>query len=389
MENNFLSKRKNIKEKIIVIVSIVLACAIITVATYSAVVFFGQKAILKEADAYNKIENRGLIPIKDELGYYTFTLPENDERPFTILQLTDLHLRGTVFSKTADKSVYSAVYKLLENVKPDLVIFTGDVAMSIESPLFNLVLGAKTIGTFMENIGIPWTLTYGNHDTEGIDSTEKSTVSAYLESLEHCIFQKGSTFKKINNSWAPEGNTFINILNSDGSHNTSLALIDSNMRVRVKISKKYDNIHDDQTEWYERELIKLADKYTDSTVENLKTLAFYHIPNVEFNDAYKLYLESSSEVAYIGGEINEPICTAYYKDNLFEKMVNLKSTKGIFLGHDHTNNITLKYRGIVFSYGLSLRYKVENRGGTVITLQKDEVNNLDFKIKKILLSDID
>lgn len=69
-------------------------------------------------------------------------------------------------------------------------------------------------------------------------------------------------------------------------------------------------------------------------------------------------------------------------------MVDLKSTKGVFFGHDHVNDLSLKYRGIVLSYGLTLRYNVDKRGGTIITLEKDETNNLDFLIERIKLIDI-
>lgn len=386
MNKSTLKEKNTLKIKVFVIFLICLSLAIFSVSTYTGVAYFGLQASIKEANAYNKVLNRGLTPVLDELGYYTFTLPENDERPFKILQLTDLHLKGTVFSKKNDKDIFSSVYKIVQSVKPDLIIFTGDVAMPIASPLFDLVLAANTIGTLMENIGIPWTLTYGNHDCEG--GLNKSTVSAYYESLEHCIFQKGPEFKKLNKSWAPEGNTFINILNADGSHNTSLALLDSNMYVKVGKNSNYDNIHDDQTDWYEKELVKLADKYNVSSVENLQTLAFYHIPTIELKEAYDLYLEESSEVSYFGGETNEEICNSYYRGGFFDKMVDLKSTKGVFFGHDHVNDLSLKYRGIVLSYGLTLRYNVDKRGGTVITLEKDEANNLDFLIERIKLIDI-
>lgn len=390
-------RRLSKKQIIILFTSIGLSCLILILAILSAFAYGGLENEIKMASAFSEIINRGMVPKIDELGYYTFTMPEGDDEPFKILQLTDLHIGGTLSSAEKDYKVFSAVYKMVESVKPDLIIFTGDVARPIRSPLCNLLIGMKTIGTLMENIGIPWTITYGNHDCEGMDPKEKSAVSAYLESLEHCIFRKGPTFEKINKSWAPEGNTFINILNSDSSHNTSLVLLDSNMYAKVGSSTVYDNIHDDQVEWYEKEIIKLADKYTDSDIEELQTLAFYHIPNMEFVDAYELYLEGSNEVEYLGGEINEEICNAYYKGKIFDKMVELNSTKGIFVGHDHVNNMSLKYRGIVLSYGLSIDYsaydKIEfstyQRGGTKITLEENEAEGLGFLIDKIKLVDIE
>lgn len=58
-------------------------------------------------------------------GRYEFIKP--DGRDLKILQLTDLHIGGGIFCTGKDKKAFDAVYKMINGVKPDLVVFTGNV----------------------------------------------------------------------------------------------------------------------------------------------------------------------------------------------------------------------------------------------------------------------
>ena len=64
---------------------------------------------------------------------------------------------------------------------------------------------------------------------------------------------------------------------------------------------------------------------------------------------------------------------------MFETMIELGSTKGMFFGHDHLNNIVLEYQGIKLSYGYSVDYFAysgiasvgSQRGCTIINCKTD------------------
>ena len=68
-----------------------------------------------------------------------------------------------------------------------------------------------------------------------------------------------------------------------------------------------------------------------------------------------------------------------HEDNLFETMQELGSTKAIFCGHDHDNNFSIDYKGIRFTYGMSIDYlaypgiykRGSQRGCTVINFSPD------------------
>jgi predicted MPP superfamily phosphohydrolase len=48
------------------------------------------------------------------------------DRPYKILQLTDLHFGFGILSKKQDALGMAAVTKLIKETKPDLIILTGD-----------------------------------------------------------------------------------------------------------------------------------------------------------------------------------------------------------------------------------------------------------------------
>ena len=61
-----------------------------------------------------------------------------------------------------------AVVKTVDRVKPDLVIVTGDMAYPVpfQAGTFNNKREAEMFASMMERLGVYWTITFGNHDTE-------------------------------------------------------------------------------------------------------------------------------------------------------------------------------------------------------------------------------
>jgi len=114
--------------------------------------------------------------------------------------------------------------------------------------------------------------------------------------------------------------------------------------------------------------------------------AFFHIPLTEYRDAWYEYVKNdfkdTENVKFIHGVAGEDgviVFTGEGEDALFETMLELGSTKGIFCGHDHENNFSIEYKGIQLSYGMSIDYlayigisKVgAQRGCKVITYSPD------------------
>lgn len=326
-------------------------------------------------------EGNDSISYNDKSGVYTIVSNEDD---FKILQLTDIHLGGSVLSYDKDLKALSAVYKLIDYTKPDLVIVTGDMTfpVGIFSFSFNNTAPVEQFAAFMRNTGIPWAFVFGNHDTESMSIADGSDLNELYKSLSYKTSRNllyPYVQPKVNGeSIQGRNNQLIEIRNSDGSLNQALFLIDSNAYTGEGFNK-YDYIHDDQVEWYKNEVERL----NKEEGKVISSLGFFHIPLQQYRIAYDLYESGSDEVKYFFGVNDEnlfnKVGTSDYPSKLFDTAVSLGSTKGFFCGHDHYNNMSLEYKGIRLTYGMSIDYlampgiarDTKQRGATLITSHKD------------------
>ncbi len=370
-------KTKKPVRKIFAIIGILLALFIAGTVCATAI---GVSQNTARAESFDKVEiENQLVPEKDADGNWTFTT----DREFKVLQITDVHIGGGWISKAKDEKALNAVAAMITAEKPDLVMVTGDVAypVPVQSGTFNNKSGAKIFAALMEQLGVYWTVCFGNHDTEAYSYYNREKVSDFYANsgFKYCLYQPG-----------PEdvdgyGNQIINIKNSAGKITQTLFVFDSHSYTDGDIFGifwKYDNIKQSQVDWYAENVKKLSEQ-NGSTIPST---AFFHIPLVEQQDAWYEYVENdfndTEDVKYIYGVAGEGGIIVYPgigEDNLFETMVELGSTKGTFCGHDHKNNFCVEYKGIQLSYGMSVDYLAyigidkegSQRGCKVITYSPD------------------
>jgi 3',5'-cyclic AMP phosphodiesterase CpdA len=333
-------------------------------------------------DTFAKVEIEDqLIPEYDENGEAYFTTDED----FKIMQLTDVHLGGSILSITKDKSAMNAIAAMINAEKPDLVVVTGDISYAVPWALtLNNGHAHNMFIRFMENLGVYWTVTFGNHDAEPYDYYNRSDVAGFYEDeeLKYCLFDSGP------DDVYGECNHAITVRSTDGIITKSIIMIDSNAYMEEDVfgfGWIYDNIHQDQIDWY-RNTIESHNAHNKSINPNIEdsveSLLFMHIPIMEVRDAYHEYLaagETDTEnVKHLFGEIGEEDPYVYCSEEaeqMFETILELGSTKAIFYGHDHLNNIVLDYKGVALSYGYSVDYFAyfgidktgSQRGCTIIT----------------------
>lgn len=386
-----LKKRKEVTNKNIVINKtriglVALFLCTITLYLFMKVDFWFLQPYINEMPTVEV--NKHDITYNNDTGVYTIKTNSED---FKILQLTDIHLGGSSFSISKDKKALYSIYELINYTKPDLVIVTGDLVfpVGIMSMSFNNNTPIMQFAAFMRNIGVPWVFAYGNHDTETYAKLTYGEVEHLLKSL---------SFKNSKNLLYPyteppitgRNNQIIELRNQNNELIQALFIMDSNSYTGEGLNE-YDYIHDDQVMWYEEKIKEL----NEQEGKTISSMIFFHIPIEEYKEAYNLYKNGSDEVIYHFGKIGEPkeaLCTSNYSSKLFETALDLKSTKAMFCGHDHYNNISLTYKGIRLTYGLSIDYlaypgienQKEQRGGTLITIHNDE----SFDVSQIKLSDI-
>ncbi len=380
VENNFVWKKKYT-------ISIISVILIITVISYLRRDTFYLQGYINTLPRLQ--QNTVSIEYREDDGVYELYM---DDDEFKILQLTDIHLGGSIYSMRKDRKALEAVYKVIEYTRPDFVVVTGDMTfpMGIMSMSLNNGAPVSQFAAFMRNLNVPWAFTFGNHDTEIISTYNEEGLCGILESLS---FKVSGTllYPYKQPDITGRNNQVIEIYNKDGSFNQALFLIDSNAYTGEAIND-YDYIHEDQVEWYEEEVKALSDKVGTT----ISSLAFFHIPLQQYRDAYELYLDGSDDIKYFFGsndeQTKEKVCCSNHSSSLFDKIVELGSTKALFCGHDHYNNMSLEYQGIRLTYGMSIDYLVmpgideseKQRGGTVITIHDDS----SFEIKQISLSSI-
>lgn len=383
-------KTKKSKKGLIILGSI-LGVLLVFVGVVTLISVIGNKANTERAKSYDPVvlEDR-IVPEKDENGYWTFTT----DRDLKIMQLTDVHIGGGWMSLKKDSMAINAVAAMVQAEKPDLVIVTGDVSYPVffQAGTFNNLSSAKIFAALMEKLGVYWTVAFGNHDTEAYSFYSREQISDFYgdSDFKYCLFQKGP------DDVDGFGNQVINVKNSKGIITQSLYIFDSHSYTDndyFGIMWKYDNIHENQIEWY-KDNVNMLNAQNNATLKELgmeensdiKSLAFFHIPLTEQRDAWYEYMENgfkdTENVKYVYGKAGEGKKIIYCgmgQDDLFETMQELGSTKGIFCGHDHDNNFSIYYKGIRMTYGYSVDYlayigiykRGAQRGCTIITVSPD------------------
>ncbi len=384
--------------KVLLKVIAVILCLILVFACFSAIANKGyNKKMIEYAASFEAVEiENQLIPEKDSEGNWTFTT----DRELKIMHLTDVHLGGGWIPKKNDTLAMNAVAQMVRVEKPDLVIITGDIAYPVpyQSGAFNNLPPHETFATLMETLGVYWTVTFGNHDSEFYSTYTREEISEFYSNpdFKYCLYQEGSE-----NIYGC-GNSVINVKNSQGIITQSIFTIDSNAytgeTLIETIAWEYDNIHEDQIAWY-KSVVEKNNEYNKNLIatldnkdelnekfEKLNTLLFFHIPIAEYGDAWFEYAnngyQDTENVKLIygtAGESGDVVYSSAIPDTLFETMLELGGKHGTFCGHDHVNNFSIDYKGIRLTYGMSIDYLAyfrisslgSQRGCTVITVKPD------------------
>lgn len=311
-----------------------------------------------------------VLIVAGSLGFVTFyhkDYKEADDTAFRILQITDVHILN---DEKKDAKAFKTIDAMVETTNPDMIMFTGDLTSEKEN-----FTAFKTMCEYLESFNIPWAFVFGNH--EGLDIkyapdevidpekiADRQTLSDYLETLPNCIYEAGD--ENVDGM----GNYYYNVKDDNGNVITSLIMMDSHSYDEE--NNGYDHFHDNQIKWYENTVKTIAKEVNGDESEVVPSLAFFHVPMKEYMTAYDEAKGTDNRLW--GFRFPKEDGTPAVDDQMFEKMVELGSTKGCFAGHDHMNNFSVNYQGIRLTYGLSCDhniYLVPLRGGVLINVKND------------------
>ena len=309
--------------------------------------------------------------IRDE---ETFSLCIPTDRDYKILQLTDLHLGFGLFSGKKDKLALEAVTELIHRTEPDLMVLTGDSVFPFfpKSGTMNNRKQAEKLLAFLDGFQIPYTLVFGNHDCEMGSTCNKEQLAEIFTTGKYAVFTKGRYEHSPQNPITGVGNFVVDLTDDQGKLLLPLILLDSNMYGDGWFFSGFDRIHEDQTDWC---MEKLNER-------KVPAMAFFHMPPAEFKEAYRKMKLGDKSVIYQHGSIaekNEHFGISKFEGTFFNKAVENGVIKWMFCGHDHLNTLSLIYKGIQMTYGMSIDYlgykdidkSYIQRGGTLITRKAD------------------
>ena len=250
----------------------------------------------------------------------------NADGKFKIVQLTDIHWK---YGNPKSDIAAERMIEVLDAEKPDLVVVTGDIVFAKPA-----TEGMKAALAPIIERGIPFAVTFGNHDDEQ-DLTRKQLLELALE-MKGNLSSTTDGITGVTNYTLP--------IESATSNNTAAVLyvFDSNSYSPNKKVKGYGWIAHDQIGWY----MKQSAAYTAANSGNpLPALAFFHIPLPEFNEAVK------TEGSFMIGTRKEAACSPKVNSGLATAMLSAGDVMGVFVGHDHINDYAVDWRGILLAYG--------------------------------------
>lgn len=263
----------------------------------------------------------------------------NKNGEFKILQVADMHYADGILTPCLDVDEEQAltctdlnttafIERLIQNEKPDLIVFTGDNIYGNDSSDPEKSLNAAFAPAIAA--GIPWAAVLGNHDDEG--SLSKKMIMEQIAGMDYSVSRVNPPGESAIDGFGNynlevggvKGSTFENksVLN--------LYFLDSGSYSTNPIIQGYDWVKLSQQLWFRRISAELQEAYKKEPEPqelSAPALAYFHIPLPEFGQV------NNSE-----GTKFENISSASVNSGLFTTMAEAGDVKAIFTGHDHLND---------------------------------------------------
>lgn len=322
-----------------------------------------------------------------------------DGGKFTILQISD-----TQDTDSLSKDTYKMITAALDQVQPDLVIFTGD-QLEGYSPTFKISPEKKVKSAIDALVAplaereVPFAVAFGNHDAQS--GISKEAQMAMYASYPNCVSRdEGDLLEGCGTNRLP-------VMSSDGKKTAfNLFVIDSLEHAR---EGGYAHVSTGQIEFCREEAEKSARENGGKTVPSM---VFQHIAVPEIYDALKETDECTGGAVegfrthsgryYILDRTNlvgentenyflrEAPCPPDVNSGQFDAWLASGDVIAAFFGHDHSNNFVSEYRGIDLGYcptsGFNAYGDGYNRGVRVIEL--DENTPAEYRTYTLLYDDL-
>ncbi|GAM17873.1 hypothetical protein SAMD00019534_010480 [Acytostelium subglobosum LB1] len=251
-------------------------------------------------------------------------------------------------------------------------MLSGDMISGYNKNFLNLSLYHEVwhmLTSPMIERNIPWSITFGNHDAEGLYSGSMLVDLDRQHSAELSLSQHGSI------NGVGETNYILPILSSNPTDQDKVAsliyIFDSDNPGCGRLGD-WGCIRPQQVEWYQQQ----------SDLHNrVPSVAFVHVPPVEVIDLW-------SNFDVYGDFGDASVCCYNTSHSRFiDAMIERQDIKGLYFGHDHKNDFHGDYHGIDLGYGRKTGYGSYDpkytQGARVILLQETPQFQLSTWIRNV------
>lgn len=310
----------------------------------------------------------------------------NEDGKFKILLLADIQ---DGYPIKEDYLYY--INQALDKAKPDLIIMLGDNIVTAADNTVESYWKAydQVLEPFVSR-NIPFTLVFGNHDDESVDSVCKEEMLQKYQSYKGCLAYDADP------SLHGCATHNLEILSSDGKKIAfNLWMMDSGDYAVDEngVRTGYDCVRKDQIEWYKNKSTELKEKNGGEVVPSMM---FQHIvpqevyQKVMFNSPWNLgdltinFADgtSSTYLANIfnyDGYVMEPPCPSLENDGQWDALVETGDVLSVFFGHDHPNSYRTEVNGIkavnVPGVTYNSYYSYIEQGSMLVTLDENDIEN--------------
>ena len=248
-----------------------------------------------------------------------------------ILQLTDTHLKYEApeeYTKTAARLDH-----VIKSEAPDFIVVTGDVVTGnreTRDRMWDMVISR------LDAYKIPYAIVFGNHDHQG--EITRPEMSAKIVAGRYNV----NTLNGIGEL----ADMRIPVASSNGkTAPLDIYVMDSHAYCEeMGFSKdlgSYAWFTHDQVSWLRRECEASTAEHEG---HHVPSLAFFHIPLVEYNVAWAGNATRIGVKGESGGE-------GKINSGMFAAMFETGNMMGVFAGHDHDSNYIIEHYGIALGYG--------------------------------------
>lgn len=256
----------------------------------------------------------------------------NADGKFKIMQLTDLHLNPD-YPQRMDE-VLSRIEYMVKLESPDCIMITGDLVYGKPCEV-----AIRRLVNQLDSYGIPWAVMYGNHDAE--QNLSRADMSKLYVSGKHCL-------NRLNDK-GELADIEIGVMH-EGKPAWYMYAMDSNDYSPIKGIGTYGYFSFEQVHW----MLECCKARTGADGCVAPSVAFFHIPLIEYIDAWTLLDNPRQGVRdrdHCIGLRGENVGHGALNTGMFAAMKQGGSIKGVFVGHDHDSDFVACYKGIALCYG--------------------------------------